>query len=354
LEEIEAFVVLRHVPFFGPIKIRHLVDSYGSAQAVLKNSQGKTLEAISLTLKSDSWKKDLEAVERKKICLISYKDPSYPSSLFQLSDFPPLLYVWGNLVPEDSCSIGIVGTRACSSYGYEMAKKIASELTFMGCCVVSGLARGIDTAAHIGALENGRTLAFIGSGLNDIYPKENLSLAKEIVKKGALISEYPMNTAPRSYHFPSRNRLISAFSKGLFLAEAPLKSGAMITVKQAISLQKPCFVLPGRADIESFQGNHDLLKKAQARLVENASEMISLLSYKDFYVPQKKIDDEKLLLGLTPEEKEIMKLFPAEEVHFETLVKEANMSISALSSLLMQLVMKKKVQTMPGKFYKKI
>jgi len=293
------------------------------------------------------WEQDLALVNKWGVRLVSYMDPDYPANFSALADPPTILYVKGK-IPAAS-SIAIVGTRICSIYGKECAAKIAEEVTSFGMPVVSGLARGIDTAAHVGALRSGETIAFIGSGLAHLYPRENTQLAEEISKQGAVISEFPMNAAPAKHFFPRRNRLIAAFAKGALLVEAPEKSGAMLTLEMAKNLGKPCFALPGRVDMESFRGNHLLIKSQKALLVENGQEMVSLLEP----------DKGKLSFhskGVVPhgegDEQELLSFFPTEEVSFDELMSRTKLAPSKLSAQLMMLVLKGAIREFPGRQYK--
>jgi DNA processing protein len=190
----------------------------------------------------------------------------------------------------------------------------------------------------------------IGSGLGNIYPKENMGLAQRIAGQGAVISEYPMNAIPAKHHFPKRNRLVCALSQGVLLAEAPLKSGAMITMRLAEMQNKICFTLPGRADWETFKGNHSLIKSKKAALVENAGEMLSILHGGHFSIA-KTVQPE--LFGLDAEEVKLLKNFPAAEISLEELSLHSKLPIAKLSSLLMGLVLKRKIREFPGKLYKR-
>lgn len=283
----------------------------------------------------------------------SFTDPRYPKALLTLSDPPPTIYIQGAILPEDSRAIAIVGTRLCTQYGLEMAAKIAEELAASGYTIVSGLARGIDTAAHLGALKAGRTLAVIGSGLHRIYPQENIPLAQKIAAQGAVISSFPLDAPPHKHHFPQRNRLISALSQALLLVEAPIKSGAMITVDLALAQGKKCFVLPGRADIDSFRGNHFLIKSQKAQLVENAREMLSILEPEHANLSFRPIS-RSAVKPLSVEEEKLMKQLSSEEILLDALALKTEIPISKLSALLMGLVLKGVVRELPGKSYKKI
>lgn len=343
VKELESLVVLNHIPHLGPVKARKLIEQYGSASEALASIPSwKTLT---------SWKEDLDLVQKQGISLLPFTDPKYPDSLKILSDFPLLLYINGRLEEKDCKSIGVVGTRQCTLYGREMADSLAQDFAAVGFTVVSGLARGIDTAAHSGALKSGRTIAILGSGLGYIYPKENNNLAEQIACQGAVISENPMNTQPDKYLFPRRNRLISALSQGMLLIEAPIKSGAMITMDMAFSQGKKCFALPGRADCETFKGNHSLIKKGRASLVENYPEMVNILQ------PENPLLSAginlPLPLNVDPEELRVIESFPPGEISLEEIAFRTKLPIAKLSSLLMGLVLKQIVREFPGKLYKK-
>ncbi len=338
MEETEAVHILMHLP---KVSARRLILQFGSAS--------RALEEIAWEAPA-SWEKDKELLEREGVSLLSYADEDFPSSLRDLPDFPLLLYVKGRLLPQDSGGLAIVGTRNCSIYGLEMAELLAEHAAAYGVSIISGLARGIDTSAHKGALKKGRTVAFIGSGLCNLYPRENLLLAQEIAKQGAVISEYPMLASPERHHFPRRNRLISGLSGGVLLVEAPLKSGAMITMEMAEAQGKHCFALPGRIDSETFKGNHFLLKGQKAQLVEKAEEMVSIL------LPgaQSPAHYEDRAIDLTPEERQLVLKFPGEEIGIEALAERAQLSAAKLNVLLMGLVLKKVIKEFPGKYYKKV
>jgi DNA processing protein len=275
LNEIEALAALSCTPYIGPIKIRLLIQRFGSAVAAYHADPLEIAELPGFSPKvmthwkaSDAWERELSLAARFKVSLISYKNPEYPKSLLNLTDYPVLLYVLGKLEPSDQQGFAVIGSREASPYGLKMAAQFARDLADQGHTVVSGLARGIDTAAHYGALERGRTIAVIGSGLANIYPPENNGLARKIVENGALISEFAMTTPPDRQNFPQRNRIVSGMSQGTILIEAPEKSGAMLTAELALSQGKRVFALPGQG------GNLTLIKKKEATLVESAQDVL--------------------------------------------------------------------------------
>jgi DNA processing protein len=337
MDETKAVHILKHLP---QISFSKVLKEYGSALSALSEISWERTESLD---------RECALMEKEGIQLLSYADENYPTSLRALTDFPPLLYVKGTLLPSDSEGLAIVGTRTCTLYGQEMAEQISEEIASQKITVISGLARGIDTAAHKGALKSGRTIAFIGSGLCHLYPKENMGLAEEISFHGAVISELPVATPPDKHHFPRRNRLVSALCRGALLVEAPLKSGAMITMDMAHRQGKHCFALPGRIDNDSFRGNHFLIKKQKALLVEKGEEMVSIL------LPGAKTfkNIEKPRIELTDQEQQLINHFPKEEIGIEALAKKTQLAIGKLNSLLMGLVLKRVIKEFPGKYYKR-
>jgi DNA processing protein len=363
LNELAALVALSAVPHLGSIKIRLLVQYFGSAIAAMEASASelkglpgfgpKITEAWGHWNSNKLWMRDLELIERMQVQLISWTSPDYPRRLLEISDHPILLYVKGQLTRKDAQALAVVGTRQPTIYGLEMAEQFGRGLASHGFTVVSGLARGIDTAAHRGALQAGRTLAVIGSGLADIYPSENRALAEQIAQNGALISEFPMLTPPDRQNFPQRNRIVSGMCSGVLLVEAPLKSGAMITMEKALAYNRKTFALPGRADGDHFRGNHCLIKEGLAKLVEKTEDVIE--SFEDLFQGKEKLFSHKSeTLILENEEAELLKKLPVHEVSFNEISMLTSIPVSKLNVLLMSLMLKKAIKEYPGKIYKKV
>lgn len=363
MNELEALVALTSIPYLGPVKMKVMLETFGSALECL-NADPKLIEEmrgfgtkIAAGFKTwghdKSWQDNLTLVKKYGVRIISYKSPEYPKDLLKLNDFPILLYVLGDLNAQDNMSLAVIGTRQASIYGLEAASKISEDLAAQGFTIVSGLARGIDTAAHHAALKKGRTIAVIGSGLADIYPKENLRLVELIAKNGAVISEFPMMTPPERQNFPRRNRIVSGMTKGSILIEAPIKSGAMITMEMALSQNKKLFAIPGRIDNENFQGNHLLIKRRHAELVENAADIWKSFESFEFQAPLKNQDfPVKSLFSM--EEEELLAKLPTIEFSMEELTQLINWPAQKLNVLLMSLMLKRAIKEYPGKIYKKI
>jgi len=345
-------------PGLGTAKVRQLIRHFGSAKAVLgvhpdlleplPGIGEKLARAIAGAWDNAGWRRDKALAEERGVQVIPFTSPIYPAPLLEIPDPPIILYVWGELQPIDSQGIAIVGTRACSNYGLEMTSRFSRDLARAGFTIVSGLARGIDTEAHRAALETGRTVAVIGSGLNHLYPRENEALAEAIAKKGAVISEYPMATPPDRHHFPRRNRIVSGLTRGTLLIEAPLKSGALITMELAAIQGRHCFAIPGRCDSEAFRGNHHLIKKRQAMLVESAEEIAA--NYGELFASPRTSPKRP---PLDAKEEKLLALLPEEELNIDEIALVAKQPIAEINVLLMSLLLKKCVKEYPGKLYRK-
>lgn len=365
ITDIEALVILTEIPHLGPMKIRSLIERFGSAAEALEMDPSaiaalpgfgqKVMEKWGYWKRDNAWKKNLELTEKHEAAIISYANLQFPKRLLEIPDCPTLLYVKGSIEKVDQRCIAIVGTRQASIYGMEMAEKIASELASAGFTIVSGLARGIDTAAHVGALRSGRTIAVIGSGLADIYPAENKGLAQMISKKGALVSEFPMMTPPDRQNFPQRNRIVSGMTLGTLLIEAPIKSGAMLTMERAFSQKRRLFALPGRADSENFKGNHLLIKSGRAQLIESANDIVD--HFETLFSglpPQITTRQPEKRLDLGKEESDFLELLPNQELSIDEIMNYAKLPVNKVNVLIMSLMLKRAIKEFPGKIYKKI
>ncbi len=277
-----ALLGLNLVEGLGPKRIASLISFFGSpsrawdatAEEILEvPGMGERIAQVFLQVKRDGLlERELEIMEREGIGFLTILDEGYPSLLKEIKDPPPVIYVKGEL--SDSFNLAIVGTRKPSPYGRKVAREFAKEIALRGVCVVSGLARGIDSEAHRGALEaEGLTYAVLGSGLLKVYPPELKGLAREIEDKGALISEYPLLTPPLSQNFPRRNRIISGLSRGVLIVEAPLKSGAMITVFYALEQGRDVFAIPGSIYSPQSEGSNLLIQQG-AKLVMKPDDLL--------------------------------------------------------------------------------
>lgn len=225
----------------------------------------------------DEARREVERCGREGVGFLRAGDEAYPRMLAEIPDPPGLLYVRGELLPRDLLSVGIVGSRECTPYGEKWAGKLAGGLARAGVTVVSGLARGIDRAAHAGALDaGGRTVAVVATGLSTVYPPEHAGLAGRVAASGAVVTEFPLDTQPRPGHFPQRNRIISGLSLGVIVVEAGRKSGALHTARHAMEQGRDVFALPGRIDSPASEACHDLIRDG-AMLIRGVDDVLEAL-----------------------------------------------------------------------------
>lgn len=309
----------------------------------------------------------MKLIEKNNVTLIPLDSELYPAWLKTIFDPPLVLFVKGEILPQDYFSIAIVGTRMASFYGRTMAEKLSSQLVEKGFTVVSGGARGIDTFSHQAALKAGsRTLAVLGCGLDIAYPSENKKLFAEIAHRGALISEFPLNTQPNRHNFPMRNRIISGLSLGVVVIEAPHKSGALITVTHANEQGREVFSVPGHADSFVSKGTNQLLREG-AKLVESADDIIEELEpvlrgrIRELNInrPEPAQGKQSLTASarrLSEEEKKVYDLFPAgppaqEPVCLDELVEKTSLSISHISGILLKFQVQGLIRQLPGNVF---
>jgi DNA processing protein len=296
---------------------------------------------------------ELAGIERLGLKVITLADEGYPQPLRSLAAPPPVLHLLGDYQERDELAISIVGTRRSTPYGRLVAEQLARGLSELGLTIVSGMALGIDTAAHRGAIAaGGRTIAVLGSGFARIYPRENLKLMKEIASSGGILSEFSLEVEPERWNFPRRNRIISGLSRGVVVVEAPEKSGALITARLALDQGREVFAVPARITDETSRGVHQLLK-AGAKLVEGVEDIIEEFS-----------DLRETLLAAKPRARERPELSPLEErllevldwepLHFDELLESSGLSHAELSHGLLQLQLKDLIREFPGKRYAKL
>ncbi len=269
--EREYWIALCTVSGIGPIRFQRLLDLCGSAEAAWRASplelaraglERRTLEAL-LSLRSRTTPAALAARLRALgISAMTLLDAEYPTSLREIADPPPTLFIRGELQPEDDLAVALVGTRRATAYGAAVAQRLAADLAAAGVTVVSGLARGVDTAAHHAALEaGGRTLAVLGNGLDQVYPPSNRQLAQRVTTAGALVSEFPPGTPPDAVNFPRRNRVIAGLSRATVIVEAGERSGALITADFALEQGRDVLTVPGPISSPTSIGSNELLKQ---------------------------------------------------------------------------------------------
>ena len=357
MTEQEALLVLNAVPGLEAIRIRKLVAFFGSALKVLRASVDEliisglllqeTAENIFHFSKDKFLQDEYNLMKHKGIVTLSVADENYPSSLKSFEDSPVVLYIKGEIDCLSQMSVALVGSRAASYYGIKSAKTFAQAFTHAGMMVVSGLARGIDTAAHQGALSaGGKTIAVIGCGFNYMYPKENYSLMETISRNGAVVSEFACAMPPLKQNFPWRNRIISALSLATVVIEAGSKSGALITAGYALAQNKDVFVLPSNIDNETALGSNQLIQEG-AQVALNPDDV--LFQIKENHVPRP--NEQGMLLLLSDEQSKVYPYIMHQPVHLDELVKQSGLNISTLMNIILSLELKRVIRQLPGQYY---
>ena len=346
----------------GPRLFSALVERFGSAEAAAEASATDLAETpgigeesaqkIRQSLDLAEPEAELERARAAGVQLIFRGEADYPIALTYLTDAPPLLYVKGTLVAEDAQAVGVVGMRKCSLYGQDQAERIAGGLARVGFTIVSGLARGIDSAAHRGALAaGGRTIAVLGNGLATVYPPENRRLADAVAAQGALVSEFPMETAPQAENFPRRNRILAALGLGVVVVEAGVRSGSLITARLAAELGKEVFAVPNRVDAPGAAGVHALIRDG-AKLVESVADILD--EFPDLEVQPAAGEDAPRQAGLalkanlSAEEARLMEVLDGEPAPLETLADRAGLNAPQAAGAITLLELKGLVRALPG------
>jgi len=355
------WLALNMVPGVGPIAYRNLVTRFHSPERVFAASpqqlalvEGvgeKTIQAIKAFPATRLAAEELKKARDAAISILTFHDQGYPKNLLQIYDPPPLLYVRGELDAEDSLMVAMVGSRKGSSYGRAVTRRISKELASAGATVVSGMARGIDTYAHLGALEaGGRTIAVFGCGLDIIYPPENKRLFYDIIDHGAVISEFPLSTPPEGKNFPRRNRIISGLSWGVVIVEATADSGSLITASHALEQGREVFAVPGNIGMATSQGTNRLIKQG-AKLVEGAQDILTeiLPQYGGPQYGGMVTKDE--LPALSDEEDGIFQLLSHTPLHIDEISRLSRVEIRRVSTILLDLELKGVISQLGGKMF---
>jgi len=346
----------------GPRTFTALVERFGSAEAAAEASARElaqtpgigeeSAQKIRESLDLAEPEAELERARAAGVQLVFRGEAAYPIALTYLTDAPPLLYVKGTLVAEDAQAVGVVGMRKCSLYGQDQAERIAGGLARVGFTVVSGLARGIDSAAHRGALAaGGRTIAVLGNGLATVYPPENRRLADAVAAQGALVSEFPMETAPQAENFPRRNRILAGLGLGVVVVEAGVRSGSLITARLAAELGKEVFAVPNRVDAPGAAGVHALIRDG-AKLVESVADILD--EFPDLEVQPAAGEDAPRQAGLalkanlSAEEARLMEVLDGEPAPLETLADRAGLNAPQAAGAMTLLELKGLVRALPG------
>ena len=353
---------LKQVPGVGNLLFKRLVEFFGTPAAVFAAARDsvdrfcevdgvsrRLVEAIARFRLPDALKREIDQIVASGFSLVTMADKNFPPLLLEIPDPPPYLYLAGAL-PDTVKNIAMVGSRNATAYGLAATRKLSADLVNRGAVIVSGMALGIDTAAHAGALSaRGKTVAVLGSGLQRIYPARNRQLFEKIVETGGVISEFALTAGPEAHHFPRRNRIISGMSLGTVVVEATRRSGSLITARLAAEQNREVFAVPG--SIQSFKstGTHTLIKQG-AKLVENARDVIE--EFPRFFSAAPEIrPSAPMPPELAGDEKMIFEALGAYPVHIDDLARQTKMDAGRLSSLLMQMELTGLISQTPGKMF---
>jgi DNA processing protein len=359
-DDLLAALTLSLVPGVGPRLQAALLEHFGSPRAVLQESAEalvavdgigrQTAERITSPIHDAAAKEMLRRCTDMNVQLLRKHHNTYPSSLQNVDDSPLILFCRGTVKPEDDLAVGIVGSRRCTAYGRKQAERLAGSLARAGFTIISGLARGIDAAAHRGALAaGGRTIAVLATGVKNIYPPEHADLAVEITHSGAVVSEFPLDTKPRPGLFPQRNRIISGLSLGVIVVEANRNSGALYTARHAMEQGREVFAVPGQVDNIASAGCHDLIRDG-VTLIRNADDVIEGLG--PLAQPARTAAEETVHhpreLTLNPQEKQILNLISTSPAHIDEILQASDLELSRVLSTITILEMKRFVRRLPG------
>lgn len=373
-ENLKYWIALKSIDGIGNASFQPLLDHFGSPAAVFSTTvhnlsaiPGISKKSAAAIVSFKDWDKilrQMDALDKMGISVVTCLDELYPHNLLNIYDRPAFFYVLGRLDDED-VPLAIVGSRNASTYGRYTTDRISRELALRGITIVSGMARGIDSCAHRGALAaKGRTIAVLGSGLDVIYPPENKKLFDAISSNGAVISEFPLGTQPLSYNFPARNRIISGLSYGVVVVEAGEKSGSLITAKLAMEQGREVFAIPGAIDSASSRGTNSLIKQG-AKLVENIDDILEdILPQLEQSPAQPTRHKQEILFAgsistnaeqkvdsLSPTEQTILKQLLQEKMHADDIIAGTGLPVADVLSALITLELKEIIIQHPGKLF---
>ena len=364
MDSREALVALNLIEGVGSIRVRQLLEHFGEAPKILSASRSEllrvrgigddTAEAIAKWESNVDLAAELRRIQEFGCHVLTQADDSYPESLRQIYDPPVVLYVRGALTAKDKNAVAMVGSRTTTHYGLEVARKLAYQLAYVGVTVVSGGARGIDSAAHQGALSaKGRTVCVLGTGISIVFPPENKDLFDRIAENGAVITQFPFNRNGDRQTFAIRNRIVAGMTLGTVVVEANLTSGALITANFATEYGRQVFAVPGRIDSPRSKGCHDLIKKG-AKLCEGAEDILSEFEYlfpSSNRPPSPGETGVLPALELSANEQKVYDALTVEESTVDEVIRRSGLPASAVSVALLGLEMKRVVKQLPGKLF---
>jgi len=372
--DLKYWIALKWVEGVGNVGFKALLEAFGSPRQVfdapfsmIKAVPGIGAKAARQIKDFSGWEKvehELQCAQRAGVSIITLRDPLYPPRLASIYDNPAYLYVKGSL-RDDDINIAFVGSRTASAHGLFTTERLCRELALRGATIVSGMARGIDSAAHRGALAGrGRTIAVLGCGLDVVYPPENEKLFSDIAASGAVLSEFPFGAPPNAPNFPARNRIISGLSLGVVVVEAGEKSGSLITARIALEQGREVFAVPGSIDVSGSRGTNKLIKQG-AKLIENIDDILEEILPQAGIIPapvkadasghdtagrrgkNEPVPDKTL----TENEKAIWQVISQKPVHIDQIITATGRTAAEVLSGLLSLELKDVIEQKPGKLY---
>lgn len=360
----EALVALNMLPKIGPVRVRRLLQRFNSAEAILSADSrslmsvdgigNDTAEIIRSWENTIDLSHELNEVKRRGLKFVTQDDEGYPENLRQSYDPPLVLYIWGELKEKDRHALAIVGSRKTSIYGTQAARQFAFQLASGGMTIISGLARGIDTHAHEGALaaQDGRTIAVIGSGLSQIYPPENMGIAEKIAAgRGAVVSEFPLNTSPSKKTFPMRNRIVASWSQAVLVVECPEWSGARITANLASDMGKTVYAVPGQIDRPTSAGCNAMIREG-AILVTGGHDILDDMV--TLPLQSAKVNESPTFqLEMSVSEQSIFEALENEVLLLDELLAATGLPLPEVNATLLKLEITGRVQRLPGNRFAK-
>ncbi len=362
-DELKYWLAFNRIPHIGRVSFQRMEAGFGVLSAAWKagltelrgagldKRAAQSVATHKLRIDPDA---ELEQIQGSGIQALTWHDDAYPRRLKEIYDTPPVLYMRGELIPDDERSIAVVGSRRPSPYGREVAYQLTHDLSRAGVTIVSGLARGIDSEAHKSALKaGGRTVAVLGSGVDVIYPPENRNLAARIVENGALLSEHPPKTGPSPQHFPRRNRIMSGITLGSVVVEAGAKSGALLTARHALEQNREVFAVPGRITDPASRGANRLIRESAAKLILDYKDVLEELNLS--YTEQQSETSEQIeMAALFPKDENeaaILSFVTYDPVHIDEVIRSSGLDIAMVSGALAMMELKGMVSQVGGMNY---
>lgn len=357
MTQLKYWIGFNIVSGVGPARFKLLLDRFGDLGTAWHASQSelrdagldrRCTESVLTTRDKLSLDEEMAKLQREGARAITWEDSEYPPRLRHVHNSPPVLYLKGEILPQDEWAVAVVGTRAGRRYGRQMVGEIAGNLARSRITVVSGLARGIDSLAHRAALRaGGRTIAVLGCGIDIVYPYEHRDLARNIVKRGALVTEYPLGTKPEGTNFPPRNRIISGMSLGTLVIEAGERSGALITADYALEQGREVFALPGNVNNPKSVGTNRLIRDGAAKLVISVEDILEELNLTLVEHHQ----EVRTVVPADEREAQIVECISTEPIHVDEIGQRTDLPIAEVTSTLAMMELKGMVRQVGGMNY---